>query len=202
MERPTIEEVRAALTPIIGHTFHFPKTSNKGATGFLCEKLTGIPTTSASLDCKDGEVKSFPVKKLKDGSLVAKETVAITMLNKDDLIRSECFSDSRCYKKMNRMLMVPYLREGDKIEFLPPHFVELEKHTELPTITEDYDAIRKGFIESGTLSSSTGKLLQNRTKGPKNSTSRAFYLKKEFVNKHIPMTRRSPKRPDFMEPLK
>lgn len=202
MERPTIEDVRKALSPILGQTFHLPKTSNKGATGFLCEKMTGIPTSSASLDCQDGEVKTFPVKKLKNGQFVAKETVAITMLNKDDLISSDCFTKSRCYKKMNRMLMVPYLREGDSIEFLPPQFVELEKHEELPTIQADYDAIRKGFVESGTLSSSTGKLLQNRTKGPKNSTSRAFYLKKEFVNKYVPMTRRSSKRPDFMEPLK
>lgn len=194
MQRPTIQQVRDAMSPLIGTQFHAPKTSNKGATGILCEKLAGIPQSSAHLDCSDGEVKTFPVTLKKDGSMVPKETVALTMLNKATLTSQECFEHSNCFKKMSRMLMVPYLRTGDTIEYLNPYFMDLSEHqdTLLPVLQKDYDDIRKTHVDGLGLTSKTGALLQNRTKGAKNTTSRAFYLKKEFMKKYVPMTRKNP----------
>jgi hypothetical protein len=89
---------------------------------------------------------------------------------------------------MSTMLMVPYQRDGENITFLTPFTFRLEEHPTIKaTLKADYDAIRQQFIEKGFLTSATGTLLQNRTKGAGHgSTSRAFYLRKEFMRTVIP----------------
>jgi hypothetical protein len=55
-------------------------------------------------------------------------------------------------------------------------------------LKNDYDAIRTAFLADGTLTSTTGALLQNRTKGAGHgSTSRAYYLRPEFMKKNVPL---------------
>jgi hypothetical protein len=55
-------------------------------------------------------------------------------------------------------------------------------------LKNDYDAIRAAFLADGTLTSSTGVLLQNRTKGAGHgSTSRAFYLRPAFMKNNVPL---------------
>jgi hypothetical protein len=92
---------------------------------------------------------------------------------------------------MGRMLLVPYERTGDEIRYMPPIIIDLSDpaYTELYKILEeDYETIRRQFIETGVLESKTGKLLQNRTKGAGHgSTSRAFYLRPEYAKKYVPM---------------
>jgi hypothetical protein len=100
-----------------------PKTKNKGETGLLLETLTGIPHTSNALDCLDGELKTFPLKKLTNGSIVAKETLAVTMLSKDSL-KDDDFASSKVYNKMKRMLVVPYQRTGDIIVYKKPVLID------------------------------------------------------------------------------
>lgn len=184
----TLDELHEKVLPLVGKPLNSPITRNKGATGLLLETITGIPHTPNCLDCVDGELKTFPVKKLKGGALVPKETLAVTMVSTEDL-KNCCFQDSRCLKKMNRMLVVPYFREGDFITYLKPTLLEKEALPEVYTVLkEDYESIQTEYTLSGVLKSELGTYLQTRTKGAGHgSTSRAFYLRTGFLKQHIPI---------------
>ena len=187
----TIAEIYRKILPIVGQKYKCPITKNKGLPGLFLEELLGIPHTSNCLDCDDGEVKSFPVKILKNGKLVPKESMNITMLSKDEL-KSNDFESSKFYTKMSRVLMVPYLRDGDNIEFMTPTIIDkdCDECTEIyETIKTDYELIRNKFIANGTFKSRDGTLLQNRTKGAGHgTTSRAFYLRPDFMKRYVPLS--------------
>jgi len=153
-----------------------PITANKGQVGHLLEDLLEIPRSSECLDCSDGEVKVVPLKRLKNGKIVPKETIAVTMMEKE----FTDFEESRCFKKMERMLVIPYLREGDSVLFYTPTLIELNGLL-LELIKADYDLIR-----SSPLQSKIGKYLQTRTKGPGGSVkTRAFYLRTLFITEFV-----------------
>jgi hypothetical protein len=187
----TLNQVLPMLLAIVGREFHLPITKDKGSVGNLLQDCLGIPRSSNCLDLTDGEVKCFPLRKLRDGSLVPKESIAVTMLDRDEL-KSIDFEHSRCYKKIERMLIVPYLRTEDFICFMKPSVVDknLPQYTELYAIFKtDYDEIRQKFLDTSRLESRIGKLLQNRTKGPGHgSTSRAFYFRPAFMRQYIPIS--------------
>jgi len=132
----------------------------------------------------------FPVKKLKNGAVVPKESIAVTMLSTDELSKND-FKSSKCCKKMSRMLLVPYYRNGDNITFMNPKIIDRDcaEFVELfNTFESDYNQIRTNFIENGVLQSETGTLLQNRTKGTGHgSTTRAFYLRPAFMKQFVPL---------------
>lgn len=187
----TISEIyKKIIENIVGKAYTLPITKNKGGPGQFLEHLVGIAHTSNCLDCSDGELKAFPVKKLQNGKLSPKETVAVTMLSKDELLIND-FNSSKCCKKMTKILFVPYLRNGDDICFLMPTIIDknnLEFADLYAVIESDYNLIRQNYIEYGVLGSKDGILLQNRTKGSKGSTSRAFYLRSEFIKQYIPIS--------------
>lgn len=187
----TIADIHAKLAPLTGKEYVLPITTNKGLPGIFLEDLLGIPHTPNCLDCIDGELKIFPVKKLRNGSLTPKETIAVTMLSEADLRISD-FKSSRCCKKMSRMLIVPYYRTDDKIQYMDSKIIDKNnaEFVELYNIIEaDYNKIRDIYIETGVLESKTGTLLQTRTKGAGHgSTSRAFYLRPEFMKRCIPLS--------------
>lgn len=161
-----------------------PIEKNKGKVGHHLEDLLGIPRSSACLDCIDGEVKTFPLKKDNRGTLSPKETIAVTMLSQEGL-RTEEFCQSRCFQKMKKMLMIPYLRDGDTITFYKPTLLECKGEL-LTSIQNDYDQIRKTFLDTGELHSETGLYLQNRTKGPGGAKkTRAFYLRTSFMSAFV-----------------
>jgi hypothetical protein len=184
----TIAEIYARFILLVGKEYTLPITKNKGLPGYFLEDLLGIPHTQNCLDCTDGELKIFPVKKLKNGRLVPKETMAITMLSTDELRKND-FKTSKCFKKMSRMLIVPYYRSGDCIQYMNPKIIDkdcTEFATLYNTIETDYEQIRKNYIDNGILQSKTGTLLQNRPKGAGHgSTSRAFYLRQAFMKQCI-----------------
>ena len=62
--KPTISNIVKMSEKIIDVKFYLPKSINKGITGFLFEELGGIKKTSDCLDCEDGEIKTYPLKKL------------------------------------------------------------------------------------------------------------------------------------------
>ena len=188
----SIAAIQAKLLPLIGKEYTLPVTANKGRPGLFLEELLGIPHTPNCLDCSDGELKMFPVKKqAKTGALVPKESIAVTMLSTDAL-RDCDFLSSKCCTKMSRMLLVPYFRTADTIRFMNPQIIDRTDttFTELYSLLEaDYSAIRKLYLEAGILQSTTGVLLQNRTKGAGHgSTSRAFYLRPEFMKRYVPLS--------------
>ena len=186
--RQTIAKIHAKILPIINTVFTLPKTTNKGQAGLFLEKLLGIPHTSDCLDCLDGELKIFPVKALKKGLLVPKETIAVTQISMDDL-KAHDFKSSKCCTKMRKMLIVPYLRVGDAVRYLTPQLIEDATHTDLyATVEADYTLIRRTFLETGELHSRSGQLLQSRTKGMGHgSKTRAFYLRKAFMKECFPL---------------
>lgn len=191
MKRPTLAEVAAVVQALVGRgTVQCPKTANKGAVGILCEVLTGIPQSSAHLDCSDGEVKVFPLKRTHTGSLTPKETIAVTMLNPSTLATHEDFATSTCGRKLQRVLYVPYLREDDTyVRFFPP--TDLTLTPEICTqLQRDYDAIRNDHLSGSGLKSKTGVFLQNRTKGAGGDApkTRAFYLRPAFIHTYITKT--------------
>lgn len=187
MARPFLNDVAMAVARL--EAVHCPKTTNKGVVGLLMEKLTGIPASSAHLDCMDGEVKVFPLKRLKSGKVVPKETIAVTMLNPGHLREQETFDTSTCGSKLRRVLYVPYLREGEMVRVFPATDLTLSGEV-LSLLAADYAAIRKGFLVDGTLASKTGAYLQTRTKGAGRGApkTRAFYLRTQFITKFIPQT--------------
>ena len=187
MTRPSLNDVASVVSRL--EAVHCPKTTNKGLVGLLCEKLTGIPTSSAKLDCIDGEVKVFPLKRTKTGQLIPKETIAVTMLNKNHLQAQDTFESSDCGTKLKRVLYIPYLREGEMVRFFPATDLELSPDL-TATLAKDYEAIRTAFLADGTLTSSTGVYLQTRTKGAGGDApkTRAYYLRTQFVTTFLPKT--------------
>jgi len=177
----TIAELVDRLLPVIGTTYALPITKNKGLPGLYLETLLGIPHTQNCLDCSDGELKVVPLKKTKKG-LVQKETIAVTMI--DSELKTQAFSESRCSKKLNNLLVVPYLRTGDTIEYMKPYLVNKEAYPELyKSLEADYSEIQRLFNETGILQSKNGKILQTRTKGAGHgSKTRAFYLRTCFLS--------------------
>lgn len=172
-----INEALQKLNQLSGTTATLPKTSNKGGVGHYVEEYLGIPKTSNCLDCEDGEIKAFPLKRLKDGTLVPKETVAVTMTTG---FQDKDFDDHRAGKKLSNTAFVPYLREGDTVEFGKP--IHFNKDSTLYSkLKEDYDTIKTTYAETNTMSSSIGTYLQSRTKGDRDSDTRAFYVKTNFL---------------------
>ena len=185
----TIAEAAVRIRAICGVPHVCPVTLNKGKPGILLEQLCGIPQTSNCLDCADGEIKSFPLKRRRNGGLVPKETVAVTMLDRV-LLATQTFPESRCYTKLRNTLFVPYLREADTVTFMEPRLICLDGPDAMPAVCDrlriDYDAIRDGFVRDGTLRAAMGVYLQTRTKGAGHgSTSRAFYLRVRFLTEFI-----------------
>jgi DNA mismatch repair protein MutH len=172
-----LSDAQARLKAIAGTSYEIPKTSNKGGVGHHLESLLGVPKTSNCLDFADGELKAFPLKKLRDGRLVPKETVAVTMATG---FQDAEFDDHRAGKKLSNTLFVPYYRDGDHVEYKEPiHFTsESVLYGKLKT---DYDTIKGEYAAKGKLSSSTGEYLQTRTKGEKGSDTRAFYVRTGFL---------------------
>ena len=183
-----LADIHTKILSLLGKQHCCPVTKNKGKPGLMLEMMTGIPQTSNCLDCSDGELKTVPVVRHKSGKLVPKETIAVTMLNRDDL-KAQDFKASKCFMKMKRVLIVPYLRDNDNIQFLTPVLIDASQDAYAgiyDALEKDYSSIRNQFLTENTLQSATGTYLQNRTKGAGHgSTSRAFYLRKQFVEKWV-----------------
>jgi DNA mismatch repair protein MutH len=173
------------LTEIVNTVYELPKIANKGNPGIYLEKLAGIPTTSECLDCNDGELKVFPVKKLKNGNISPKETISVCMINENELTATN-FYESKCYKKLSNVLFVSYYREHDKIKYMQPVIFNITNNFEIKEqLHKDYENIREYFMKNNTLkgSSKVGVYLQNRTKGQGKDApkTRAFYLRTRFI---------------------
>jgi DNA mismatch repair protein MutH len=184
-----LKEIYDRLIAHANITHPCPKTINKGVAGFLVETLAGISQTSNCLDCEDGEVKCFPLKRLKDGSLVPKETIAVTMIQPAALTTTP-WTSSNAYKKLANCLYIPYERETPAtIRLYTPYIFAISEGSPVFTqLAADYTAIVDVYRTTGSLESSShlGKYLQNRTKGAGHgSTSRAFYLRPAFIKEFI-----------------
>lgn len=161
---------------------------NKGWFGHVIERYLGLPINSSqSPNFGSWELKTIPIKKLKNGNFVPKETMAITMIDPFE-VKLKTFYESHLYSKLKKMVIVTNLFESkednsrillDVLEF------DLENNnTILNDIENDCNLIRNNVINFGfkSLSGKMGKYIQPRTKGAGHgSISRAFYMRTTLI---------------------
>jgi DNA mismatch repair protein MutH len=162
---------------------------NKGWKGQVLEKLAGLDNNSRK--APNGltyELKSVSFHTKKE-MLVPKETMAITMINPEEL-KVHDFFESHCWAKLKSLVFCAIMWNGhdaqaaELIKVVSLDFLEDDEL--ILEIKADYDLIRNKLITQGfsALTGKDGKWIQARTKGAGHgSTSRAFYAKKELVKK-------------------
>ena len=205
--RPSVSAVKTVFDSVIrGTSHHFPRTANKGNVGQRLETLLGIPNSSACLDCSDGEVKLFPIKRLKNGSFSPKETIAITTRGlKHDKIRpfsnlqnpGITWEDSALKKKTNNLLFISYIRDGENVTFIHSYLFN-SSCPEYTEFKEDYEKIMSKYRNTGecqleksedgyVTNTVNGTYIQGRRKGPggPNKTVAFYFRSTQFVKNII-----------------
>lgn len=168
-----------------GVTIFVEGRKNKGWAGHTLERYLGLPLNSLQApDFIDWEFKSTSLIKGKDGRLIVKETLAITMIKESDVLGKE-FEESYLFHKLRRILLVARIHESTREERSILHSIaefDLTDPALFHALKADYETIRQVIREGGTLSGTLGRFIQPRTKGAGHgSTSRAFYARKELV---------------------
>ncbi len=169
------------------------RKQNKGWFGHVIEHYLGLPQNSAqSPNFGSWELKTTSLKTLKNGSIVPKETLAITMIDPYEVAQKP-FEESHLYAKLKKLILVSRI-VSDKFEdsgkVYSVNTFDLSNNALLKEIKEDYDLIRNKLIDNNKslscLTGRMGKWIQPRTKGPGHgSESRAFYARKALVQKII-----------------
>lgn len=165
---------------------------NKGWAGHVLERFLELPINSAqSPNFGSWELKSTSLKKLKNGDLAIKETMAITMIDQVNVMQ-KTFEDSHLLAKLRKAVVVART-VGEKYNDSSyiHSIVEFDLEGDLyKAVKADYDLVRdvlldpnKGFYA---LTGKLGVLVQPRTKGSGHgSDSRAFYARKVLLRKII-----------------
>lgn len=170
-------------------TMYKDEKQNKGWKGLVLERCAGLDNNNISAPNGIGfELKSVSFIN-KNEKMTAAETMAITMINQEKL-KKEDFFKSGLWEKLKSLVFCAVQVKGKKDK--NPIFVAVtsfdfqEDENLIKEIKADYDFIRNKLIKEGfdALTGKDGKWIQARTKGAGHgSTSRAFYAKKELVNK-------------------
>jgi DNA mismatch repair protein MutH len=161
---------------------------NKGWAGHVVERYLGLPINSAqSPNFGSWELKIVPLKRLKSGEIVIKETMAITMI--DDInVLQKTFEESHLLAKLKKQVVCARMFESQQEKssrLVRVSTFDLSKPEIYNQVKTDYDLVRKTIKEHGfqALTGRMGVFVQPRTKGPGHgSTSRAFYARKIFVS--------------------
>lgn len=177
------------LAPKYGITTFETGRQNKGWKGLVLERLAGL--TNNNSKAPNGlsfELKSVSFYKV-EGVLVPKETMAITMINPQELLEHS-FWESHCWYKLKAIVFCAVRWNGFNAESAElidvTSFDFLENDNIIKEIAEDYEFIRQKLKSQGfsSLTGKDGKWIQARTKGAGHgSTSRAFYARKDLVKK-------------------
>jgi|SRR3989344_2034150 len=172
-----------------GITTYETGKQNKGWKGQVLEKLAGLDNNSKK--APNGltfELKSVSFHSPKD-ILIPKETMAITMINPDELKEHDFFK-SHCWSKLKTLIFCAVKWNGqnaEKAELIKVASLDFAEDDNLILeIKSDYDFIREKLIKKGfrALTGKDGKWIQARTKGAGHgSTSRAFYARTGLVKK-------------------
>lgn len=166
--------------------------ANKGWLGIILELVLGkTPDNKQLPDLDDGtEIKKVSIVKGVKGYRV-KETLQVTMINPNSPLEPE-FTKSHLYTKTRKILLIPTLYAGkgnhEKEILLPPVLWQPDETFDL-RLKKDYELVArivsdpsKGFKS---LSGKLGDVVQPRTKGAKNSFTRAFYLRTQSVKEML-----------------
>lgn len=166
--------------------------ANKGWLGIILELVLGkTPDNKQLPDLEDGtEIKKVSIVKGVKGYRV-KETLQVTMINPNSPLEPE-FTKSHLYTKTRKILLIPTLYAGkgnhEKEILLPPVLWQPDENFD-GRLKKDYELVAgivldpsKGFKS---LSGKLGDVVQPRTKGAKNSFTRAFYLRTQSVKEML-----------------
>ncbi len=172
-----------------GITTYETGKQNKGWKGLVLERLAGLQTNvSKAPNGLTYELKSVAFHYVKE-ELVPKETMAITMINPEEL-KQHSFFESHCWSKLKTIVFCAVLWNGQNSEdgklLKVVSFDSTEDDELILEIKADYDFIRNKLIKEGfeALTGADGKWIQARTKGAGHgSTSRAFYARTGLVKK-------------------
>lgn len=172
-----------------GITTYETGKQNKGWKGLVLERLAGLQTNvSKAPNGLTYELKSVAFHHVKD-KLVPKETMAITMINPEEL-KVHSFFESHCWAKLKTIVFCAVEWNGtnsEEAKLLKVASLDFAEDDELiKEIKADYDFIREKLITHGfkALTGKDGKWIQARTKGPGHgSVSRAFYARTSLVKK-------------------
>lgn len=162
---------------------------NKGWKGLILERLAGLETNvSKAPNGLSYELKSVSFHYIKN-MLVPKETMAITMINPEEL-KAHSFFESHCWAKLKSIVFCAVMWHGqnsENAELLNVASLDFAEDDDLiKEIKADYDFIRAKLIKHGfkSLTGADGKWIQARTKGPGHgSISRAFYARTGLVKR-------------------
>ncbi len=164
---------------------------NKGWAGHVIEHYLGLPINSAqSPNFGSWELKTISLKRLKNGNLTIKETMAITMIDPFN-IKNTPFEESHLLSKMKKILLLSRIWESSNEPssiVYGVHTFDIGNRQIYAQIKEDYELVRKTIKEKGfeALSGRMGVYIQPRTKGAGHgSTSRAFYARVPFLKKVV-----------------
>jgi len=172
-----------------GITTYETGKQNKGWKGLVLERLAGLKNNvSKAPNGLTYELKSVAFRYVKD-SFAPKETMAITMINPEEL-KAHSFFESHCWAKLKTIVFCAVKWNGknsEAAELIKVASLDFAEDDELiKEIKADYDFIREKLIKHGfkSLTGKDGKWIQARTKGPGHgSVSRAFYARTALVKK-------------------
>ena len=164
---------------------------NKGWAGHVLEHHLGLPINSAqSPNFGSWELKTISLKRLKNGKITIKETMAITMIDEYNIKKTD-FEQSHLLAKLQKIVMPARIwvnqEETESILYGVYEF-DLNDIEIYNQIKADYNLVRRTIVEKGfsALTGSMGVYIQPRTKGPGHgSISRAFYARTSFLKKII-----------------
>ena len=184
-----IDQDLRQLAKQYGITSYETGKQNKGWKGLVLERLAGLETNvSKAPNGLTYELKSVSFYN-KGKILTPKETMAITMVNPDELRKHEFF-ESHCWSKLKTIIFCAVMWHGknaEKAELIKVASLDFAKDDQLiKEIKADYDFIRNKLNKKGfnSLTGKDGRWIQVRTKGPGHgSTSRAFYARTALVQK-------------------
>lgn len=187
----------AELAPQFGISPFKAGKQNKGWKGLVLERLAGLlPNVSKAPNGLTYELKSVAFH-YKGKELVPKETMAITMINPEEL-KAHSFFESHVWSKLKTIVFCAVKWNGKNskgAELLSVASLDFAEDDELiKEIKADYDFIRNKLITKGfdALTGADGKWIQARTKGigginprtgERRPITRAFYARIKLVKK-------------------
>mgnify|MGYP000913446550 CR=1 FL=1 len=185
------------LAKDLGITTYETGKQNKGWKGLVLERLAGLQTNvSKAPNGLSYELKSVAFHYVKN-ELVPKETMAITMINPEEL-KAHSFFESHCWAKLKAIVFCAVQWDGKNsksAKLLSVASLDFAEDDELiKEIKADYDFIREKLIKCGfeSLTGKDGKWIQARTKGiggvnprtgKRRPITRAFYARTSLVKK-------------------
>ena len=180
-----------------GITTYETGKQNKGWKGLILERLAGLENNiSKAPNGLSYELKSVSFRYVKD-ELTPKETMAITMINPEELKKHDFF-ESHCWAKLKSIVFCAIAwhgKDSQTAELIKVASIDFAEDDDLiQEIKADYDFIRNKLINRGfkNLTGKDGKWIQARTKGTgginprtgkRRPITRAFYARTCLVKK-------------------